>query len=393
MTKSIKRLTWHLLTGEYPPAPGGVSDYTRLVAKGLAAAGDAVEIWAPKYEGTSPEDHGVHVNWLPSNYGWDSLRELERILQRSATPRRLIIQYVPHAFGFKGMNIALVRWLMQAKRKERIWAVFHEVCFPRFRGQPLKHTFLATVQRWMARQVALAAQRRFVTTPQWSTLLHSFGHLAGQTEWLPVPSNVATMAEHEQSREIRARMIQCDGYVLGHFGTFGSSIASLLTPILLAVLNYDTRRVFLLLGRGAVEYVDRISSENPGVLSRLFAKENLNSQDLANHLAACDLLLQPYPDGATARRGSLMAGVALGLPIVTSTSLQTELLWDYYKAVCLVENAVSAWCEAINRLLSNYVIRSEYGQHAKLLYESRFSVECIVKTLKDRDQEDNKSKI
>ena len=26
---------WAILTGEYPPQPGGVSDYTRLVARGI----------------------------------------------------------------------------------------------------------------------------------------------------------------------------------------------------------------------------------------------------------------------------------------------------------------------------------------------------------------------
>jgi len=39
---------WAILTGEYPPQPGGVSDYTRLVAEGLAVGGDEVHVWAPE---------------------------------------------------------------------------------------------------------------------------------------------------------------------------------------------------------------------------------------------------------------------------------------------------------------------------------------------------------
>ena len=38
---------WNIITGEYPPQPGGVSDYTRLVAHGLADAGDEVCVYAP----------------------------------------------------------------------------------------------------------------------------------------------------------------------------------------------------------------------------------------------------------------------------------------------------------------------------------------------------------
>ena len=43
---------WAILTGEYPPQAGGVSDYTRLVAEGLAAVGDEVAVYAP------PQGHG-----------------------------------------------------------------------------------------------------------------------------------------------------------------------------------------------------------------------------------------------------------------------------------------------------------------------------------------------
>ena len=31
-------LTWHIITGEYPPVIGGVSDYCQVVAEGLAAS-------------------------------------------------------------------------------------------------------------------------------------------------------------------------------------------------------------------------------------------------------------------------------------------------------------------------------------------------------------------
>ncbi len=44
---SVVPIDWQIVTGEYPPQPGGVSDYTRLVARGLAGAGDRVEVWAP----------------------------------------------------------------------------------------------------------------------------------------------------------------------------------------------------------------------------------------------------------------------------------------------------------------------------------------------------------
>jgi hypothetical protein len=41
-------VAWHLVTCEYPPQVGGVSDYSLAVATGLAAAGQTVHVWCPR---------------------------------------------------------------------------------------------------------------------------------------------------------------------------------------------------------------------------------------------------------------------------------------------------------------------------------------------------------
>ena len=58
---------------------------------------------------------------------------------------------------------------------------------------------------------------------------------------------------------------------------------------------------------------------------------------LGAHLTACDVLVQPYPDGVTARRTSVMAGLARGCAVVTTTGHLTEPLWAEQGAVALVD--------------------------------------------------------
>jgi glycosyltransferase involved in cell wall biosynthesis len=379
---------WHLLTGEYPPAPGGVSDYTRLVARGLAAAGDAVEVWAPTAPGPPADDSGVRVHRLPDNFGPRSLRLLDAGLRRRPGPRRLLVQYVPHAFGFKAMNVGLCHWLYRTRRRECVWVMFHEVCFPRGWGRPLRHNLLGTVQRWMARQAARAARRRFVATPYWDTLLRSIGHFPGPSEWLPVPSNVATAADPAAQAAIRAAVAPNGETVLGYFGTFPDHIAPLLSAILAELLRRDARCVALLLGRGGEEYAGRLRREHPDLAGRIVATGGLDAQPLADHLAACDLLLQPYPDGASGRRTSLMAGVALGLPAVSNRGRWTEPVWAESKAVALVNNDPSAWVAAAERLLADPTARAALGANACRLYQDRFAVERTIATLRARHFED-----
>src|SRR5438876_909208 len=55
-------LCWHVISSEYPPEVGGVSDYTEIVATGLGAQGDEVHIWCPKGPGSVRKAKGVTVH-------------------------------------------------------------------------------------------------------------------------------------------------------------------------------------------------------------------------------------------------------------------------------------------------------------------------------------------
>ena len=140
-------------------------------------------------------------------------------------------------------------------------------------------------------------------------------------------------------------------------------------------MRHDPRRIILLIGRGGECYAARMCRENPDLAERVHATGELEPVALALHLAACDLLLQPYAEGLTARRTSLMASAALGLPVVSSRGPLTEPIWDSYQAVCLVDNSPAAWTEAVERLLSDANARAALGRQARQLYQDCFAVE------------------
>src|SRR5262249_61488836 len=109
---------WHLITGEYPPQAGGVSDYTRQVARGLARAGDEVHVWAPAAAGAAPADADVSVHRLPGCFGPRALAALDAGLRRMPRPLRLLVQYEPHASGCRAVNLPFCVWL-RGERRER----------------------------------------------------------------------------------------------------------------------------------------------------------------------------------------------------------------------------------------------------------------------------------
>jgi len=121
---------WHIITGEYPPQPGGVSDYTHLVARELTHSGDEVDVWAPECLGSQDDlETGIRVHRLPGHFGPRALAVLDRAIA-SGRHERILVQYVPHAFGLKAMNLPFCYWLY-ARRRWNIDVMFHEVAFAR----------------------------------------------------------------------------------------------------------------------------------------------------------------------------------------------------------------------------------------------------------------------
>src|SRR5262245_64719668 len=102
---------WHIITSEYPPQPGGVSDYTYHLAAGLAAAGDEVQIWCPPASSPEPETPGVAVHRELGHAGIHDLLRVGRELNRRPGPRRLLVQWVPHGYGRRSMNLPFCLWL------------------------------------------------------------------------------------------------------------------------------------------------------------------------------------------------------------------------------------------------------------------------------------------
>src|SRR5690242_6687524 len=104
-------LRWHLVTSEYPPQLGGVSDYTSAVAAGLAAQGDEVHVWCPSCQHGPPQAEGVVVHRELGAMTPADLRRVGKQLDQFPGPRRILVQWVPHGYGYKSMNVAFCWWL------------------------------------------------------------------------------------------------------------------------------------------------------------------------------------------------------------------------------------------------------------------------------------------
>jgi glycosyltransferase involved in cell wall biosynthesis len=369
---------WAILTGEYPPQAGGVSDYTRLIARELTRAGDKVTVWAPRCSNDESPDDGVEVRRLPDHYGLKTLLLFEQQLS-SQNALRILVQYVPHAFGWKALNVPFCFWL-KTRLSGRVAVMFHEVAFPVRRGQSVRQNALGLVNRAMARLMAQAASKAFVSIPHWTIALRPLLPRSTEVVWLPVPSSIDVVRDEQQVARIRARY--SGGVLVGHFGTYGALHFPLLQQTLRDVLT-GTDADVLLIGSGSESARTGLAARFPQFDSRLHATGTLTPAALSHQLAACDLMLQPYVDGVSTRRTTMMAVLAHGRPSVTTAGELTEGLWADSGAVLLAPAAdPPALARACVQLAANPQQRNTLGEQARHLYEQRFDVRHTIAQLR-----------
>lgn len=320
------------------------------------------------------------------SFGLDDLARVGRLLDGFAGPRRLVVQYVPHGYGWRSMNVAFCLWLWAraALKGDRVEVMVHEPCLAFGEGS-WRQTAAAVVHRLMAAALLRAARRVWVSIPAWEGYWRPYGF--GRRvpfEWLPVPSTVPVVEDPGAVAVARARLgVEAGRVLVGHLGTYSPLVVEDLRRLVPALLAAEPAARFLLMGQGGEEFCRELVSARPELAGRLRATGYLDAPSLSAHLAACDLLAQPFPDGVSTRRTSVMAALAHGRPVVTTRGRLTEELWGESGAVALAAAGDSrALLSACLRLAADGAGRERLGAAGRALYRERFDVAHTVAALR-----------
>ena len=352
--------TWHILAPEYPPHCGGVGDYTALVAAGLMAAGDRVTVW--------------HPGMLPDRFGSRSRDAISSALARD--PGILLMQYVPPAMGLRGMNLPLCQWLARlAQTGSDVRVMFHEPFFYFGVHRPWRNV-LALVQRRMAALLLRSAKRVYYSTESWRPLLDPYGS-PSSVEVLPIPATIPVDVPDEAVARFKARY--AGDPLIGHFGTYGDHVAGVLAKIVSPVLQRLPRARVLLAGRGAEPFVHRLEH---GARARMDVLREQDGLSIAAALRACDILVQPFPDGVTTRRTSMMAALSSGRPVVTTRGALTETVWNGEGVAIAPADQPARFVDEVARLAADAARREVLGAQGRRLYDERFALAGTIGRLR-----------
>jgi glycosyltransferase involved in cell wall biosynthesis len=371
-------LQWHVLTGEYPPSCGGVGDYTAQLARALADAGDTVDVWVGgSVHPAMSSSYRVHA--LPDTFGPRSRATLSAAWD--AAPGIVLLQYVPNALGRRGMNVGFCRWLADERAAGRdIRVMFHESYFYFSARRPWRNV-AAIAQRVMAAVLVRAATQLYYSSANWHAYLAPYGAAETATV-LPIPSTIPVGASPSAVDAFR-RHFAPGARVVGHFGTFGEHVGDELFATLPALFERDGNVRAILIGRGSDRFARELARRVPASAERVHATGEIGPAEVAVALAACDVLFQPYPDGVTTRRTSVMAGIANGVATISTAGALTEPVWRETGAVTLVQQGdIDAAVAQIRRVLDDRQARATQARRGADVYALHFAMELTVARLR-----------
>jgi len=377
--------TWHMLTGEYPacraeasgeggPASGGVGDYTHALACELLRRGHSVHVWSPS---VAPHagDGAIQLHPLPDAFG----ARARAVLQSGwdALPGTVLLQYVPNALGAGGLNLPFCRWLQRRGSARDVRVMFHEPYFY-FSWNPVGN-LRAVVQRLMARLLIEASRSIYLSTETWRRYLPS----STPAVVLPIPSTIPRCADSAAVARFRSAVAAGSATeVVGHFGTYGDHVARELEPIVPLILGARPSAHFLCIGRRGDRFAGALRAQHPALAARIHHTGSLSAKDAAAAIRACDVMVQPYPDGVTTRRTSVMAPLANGVATVSTAGDLTEPVWSETSAVALEPaGAAGAVAAKVVQLLEAPSARAALSHAGRRAYDAHFSIERSVDTL------------
>ncbi|MDQ6672585.1 MAG: hypothetical protein M3069_17895 [Chloroflexota bacterium] len=289
------------VSGEYPPDVGGVGDYTDRLRHTLAAQG---------WQSRVLSRHQVRR--------WDA-RALVWLL-RSAPDRGVVhIQFQAGAYDLLGDVCVMGSLLRRLRPSVRIVTTFHDTRVPYL--FPKAGQLRRAAVRLLARSshAVIAADERD---------LESLEIPVGRQHQVPIGSNIACAPGVAYDRlAFRTSIgLAADSLAVVHFGLLNQSkgLDLVLDAFELIVQHTPDARLLLLGGEvGARDPTDRRTTarlrERLERLGHCLVRTGwLEPQLLSRYLLASDVALLPYTDGASPRRGSLLACAEHGLPIVST---------------------------------------------------------------------------
>lgn len=323
-----------LVTGEFPPMEGGVGAFTEMLARETAAAGHEVHIItsrkarpadAPRTLAATREPIKLDYALLhprTERWRWPTVATIADIVLRFELDA-VNIQYQAAAYNMSSPAINLLPWRLKPVACTVV--TFHDL------RPPYLFPKAGALRERALRGMARSAHGVIVTNAADEAQVRAWTDQP--VARIPIGSNIKVYRpNHVEVAEAHDILGVSGGDVLlGYFGFLNETKGADTLTEALALLDEHFHLVFIGGQTGASDpenneaFLARLRAriEALGLGGRVHWTGFVDDTRVATFLSAADMIVMPYRDGASTRRGTLMAALAQGRPIVTTRPSQT----------------------------------------------------------------------
>jgi glycosyltransferase involved in cell wall biosynthesis len=346
------------LLGRREMPTDGVQDYCHFLGEALGRQGIGMKTVGVDWDG---------LGWLPAMW---------KLHRQSADWRGawVVVHYTALSWSRRGFPLAVLLVLSILRRRGvRCAVLFHE---PTRQSGPsrLRDSIRGEFQEWVIRRSFRAAERAIFTVP-----LELVSWLDGDISkacYIPIGANIP--------ERIPAR--PCPPANSSHLKTVAIFCVSLGQSRFLEIADvaFAAERVqssvgnvrFLVLGKGSTEARAEIEAALRGKGAEVSVLGTLPAERVADSLSGADVLL--YVSGWVAQsRGSALAGVACGLPIVGYAGASREPIYEAGVELAPYRDR-EALGQALVRVLKDAALRSELSRRSVVAQQRHFAWDSIA---------------
>jgi glycosyltransferase involved in cell wall biosynthesis len=351
---------------------GGVGDCTNEIAQELGALGNDVCVLTSfqARDDSIIRNSQFAIRPNVARWNWSCLFTIAQVC-REFKPDVAHIQYQTGAFGMHpAINLA-PRFL---KSKTKFITTFHDLRVPYLFPKA------GPVREWVTRELAQSCNAVVATNDEDYTTLETWQ--ISQLDLIPIGSNIATTPPTNYDRAMWRKNLGVadDETLLCYFGFLNESKGG--ETLMRALAQIPNAKLLMIGGQvGASDptnlaYLAKIKSliSDLELSNRVIWTNHVEQHVVTGHFLASDVCVMPYRDGASYRRGTLMAALAHGMPIITTGGRGQEFkvrklpqLENEKNCLLIPPDDATAIAHAEARLMNSSDLRARIGAGARRL--------------------------
>ncbi len=337
---------------------------------------DAVEEYC-RYLGAALEKHAfsfeiARVEWATK--GWR--RALRELRQKVGNERNtwVLLQYTALAWSRHGFSLR-VPGVIKALKKNgaRCAVVFHDA--EGYYGNRLIDRIRRATQLHTMREALRLADLSILTIP--TEKVPWIGRDSRNVAFIPVGANLPSPEKAWSQERDRTKNLP----TVAVFSPSGNRAGAEEVESIAQTVRYAAERMgslrLLVMGRNSEIAGSQLNERLMGTSVQVTIHGLLPAEEVVQKLGASDVLL--FTKGAiSSRRGSAIAGIACGLPVIASEGWETGAPITEAGVVLILETAKNEFGPALLRVLSDESYRAKLSERSKRAQEVYFSWSAIA---------------